>query len=87
MNGRFYDGKTIECFYWDGKTDFKVKYFVKQKSKEDMEIQNKRIEEFGKWLEEDAEEQEQIINKEENIESGVKEIDITEELKKIDQYK
>ena len=49
-----------------------------------MEIQNKRIEEFGKWLEEDAEEQEQIINKEENIESGVKEIDITEELKKID---
>ena len=87
MNGRFYDGKTIECFYWDGKTDFKVKYFVKQKSTEDMEIQNKRIEEFGKWLEEDAEEQEQIINKEENIESGVKEIDITEELKKIDQYK
>ena len=58
------------------------KYFEPQSFRNNKS--HKRIEEFGKWLEEDAEEQEQIINKEENIESGVKEIDITEELKKID---
>jgi HIV Tat-specific factor 1 len=43
LNGRFYNGKTVEVAYWDGKTDYsKVT---------DKEIEEKRLEEFGKWLE------------------------------------
>ena len=45
MNGRFFDGRQIKCYYWDGKTDYRV-------VKESVEDQNKRIDEFGAWLEE-----------------------------------
>ena len=24
MNGRFFDGRKLKCYFWDGKTDFKV---------------------------------------------------------------
>jgi len=44
MNGRFFDGRQIKCFFWDGKTDYKVV----RESKEEIE---RRIDEFGKWLE------------------------------------
>ena len=44
LNGRFYNMKNIEAFYWDGKTNY-------DKISEDPELQNKRIDEFGKWLE------------------------------------
>jgi hypothetical protein len=44
MNGRFFDGRALKCYYWDGKTDYKI---VKE-SREDLE---KRVEEFGDWLE------------------------------------
>ena len=36
----------IEAFFWDGKTNF-------DKNKEDIDVQNERIEEFGRWLEND----------------------------------
>jgi hypothetical protein len=44
LNHRYYNGKLIESFYWDGKTDY-------NKSQEDAQTQEKRIEEFGQWLE------------------------------------
>lgn len=44
MNGRFFDLRQLKCFYWDGKTDYKV-------VKETKETLNKRINEFGDWLE------------------------------------
>jgi len=43
VNHRLYNGRRVECFYWDGKTNYKVF----QESEED---QQKRIDEFGKWL-------------------------------------
>lgn len=43
INGRQYNGHTIECFYWDGKTNYKV-------VKESEEEVQRRIDEFGKWL-------------------------------------
>ena len=57
MNGRFFDGRQIKCYYWDGKTDYRV-------VKESVEDQNKRIDDFGAWLEEQelAEEQQQQDN-------------------------
>lgn len=39
-----FDGRQLQCFLWDGRTDYKM---VKE-SKEDIE---KRVEDFGKWLE------------------------------------
>ena len=44
LNGRFYNGRTIEAFYWDGKIDY-------DKQNENSQLQNQRIEEFGQWLE------------------------------------
>ena len=44
MNGRWFDERQLECFYWDGKTDYKV-------VKESSEAIQERINEFGDWLE------------------------------------
>lgn len=44
MNGRFFDGRQIKCYFWDGKTDFRV-------VRESAEELNQRIDEFGQWLE------------------------------------
>ena len=46
MNGRFFDGRTIKAQFWDGKTDYRIV----RESAEDL---NKRIDDFGKWLEEE----------------------------------
>lgn len=54
LNGRFYNERRIDAVYWDGKTDY-------NRVKEDMETQEKRIEEFGKWLETDVEENKEEI--------------------------
>ena len=48
MDGRFFDGREVECFYWDGETDYKL-------NREAVEAEGKRIEDFGKWLEEKVE--------------------------------
>lgn len=44
MDGRFFDGRKLRCFYWDGKTDYRLA----DETKEEAE---KRIAEFGDWLE------------------------------------
>ena len=43
MNDRFFDGRKLRCFLWDGKTDYRLVH----ESKDDIE---KRVEEFGQWL-------------------------------------
>ena len=44
MHGRYFDTRQLECFYWDGKTDYKV-------VRESKDTVNQRISEFGDWLE------------------------------------
>ena len=44
MNNRFFDGRELKCFFWDGKTDYR-------KARETKEDEERRIEEFGEWLE------------------------------------
>jgi HIV Tat-specific factor 1 len=44
MNGRFFNGKELECFYWDGKTNYRV-------TRDTHQDQMKRADDFGKWLE------------------------------------
>lgn len=50
MDGRFFGGRQISCFYWDGKTDYK-------RAPESEEEMKKRIEEFGEWLEDKKEDE------------------------------
>lgn len=45
MNGRCFNCRILECFYYDGKTNYRI---VRDTSKE---IEQKRIDDFGKWLE------------------------------------
>eukprot|EP01083_Nonionella_stella_P124004 374036_1 len=72
MNGRFFGGQEVVCEYFDG-TDYRVK--------ETEEDQQKRMEDFGKWLETDNHEEKAAksaeINGEKadvkmNTENGVK---------------
>jgi hypothetical protein len=44
MNGRFFDGREIECAYWDGETNYKTAAGTQM-------VENSRIDEFGNWLE------------------------------------
>jgi len=44
MNGRYFDGREIECAYWDGETNYKSSVGTHM-------IENGRIDEFGNWLE------------------------------------
>lgn len=43
MNGRWFDGRKLECFFWDGKTDYRL-------DNESKEEQEARVAEFGDWL-------------------------------------
>ena len=55
MSGRFFDGRTIKAEFWDGKTDYRV-------VRESAEELNQRIDEFGRWLEgEEQDEEEQQL--------------------------
>ena len=44
MHGRFFNGRSLECFYWDGQTNYRV-------LRETTAEQQKRIDDFGRWLE------------------------------------
>jgi len=47
MEGRYFAGKRLESFYWDGTTDYK--HF-----RENGEDEQKRIDDFGEWLEKEG---------------------------------
>ncbi len=47
MDGRFFAGRKISSFFWDGKTDYR-------KPAESDEEVKRRIDDFGKWLEGDS---------------------------------
>lgn len=43
MNGRFFDGREIECDYWDGETDFK-------RDAGSIQLQEERLEKYAAEL-------------------------------------
>jgi len=49
MNGRFFAGRRVEAFFYDGWTDYRVG--------EEKDQEEQRIDEFGRWLEEGEEEE------------------------------
>jgi len=44
MQGRFFAGRVLSCTYWDGVTDYTVE--------EAEEVAEKRVEQFGDWIDE-----------------------------------
>ena len=54
MNGRFFGGQKLRCFFWDGVTDYTVRKSAELVEKEEKE-EEKRIDEFGSWLDNDQE--------------------------------
>jgi len=54
MHGRLFDGRKLECFFWDGQTDYKTaaKKVNSDIDEEEEEEDTSRLEDFGKWIEE-----------------------------------
>ena len=50
MDGRFFGGRKLRCFFWDQVTDYTVVDVSKVKRQE-----QERIESFGAWLEQQQE--------------------------------
>lgn len=66
MDGRFFNGRELKCFYWDGKTNYRV-------VKDTVSDQQKRLDAFGfgKWLETNLDEVEIDIDEEQEGEEEV----------------
>lgn len=59
MHGRLFDGHTLECFFWDGETDFSKnlkKTIANQQTvsddEDEEEDEQNRLDEFARWIEE-----------------------------------
>lgn len=51
MDGRFFGGQKLRCFYWDGSTNYTVTASEETVEKEE----EARLDEFGDWLDKDQE--------------------------------
>lgn len=51
MNGRYFGGKKIKSYYWDGVSNYSLQSIVSEKEEEKEE--EHRLEEFGDWLDQD----------------------------------
>lgn len=57
MNGRFFGGQRIKCFFWDGVTNYSVTQAASAEEEEKAEQEEEaRLDEFGDWLEQEQEE-------------------------------
>lgn len=55
MEGRFFGGRRLRCFYWDGSTDYSVVSTTADQEEVEEKEEEKRLDEFGDWLEHDQE--------------------------------
>lgn len=62
MNGRYFSGRKIKCFFWDGVTNYAMvsKHLASVLNDEEEDEEEKeekdRLDEFGDWLDKDQEE-------------------------------
>jgi HIV Tat-specific factor 1 len=52
MNGRFFAGRKIKCYFWDGVSNYSITTEQKQEEEEEKQ-EASRLDEFGDWLEQD----------------------------------
>jgi HIV Tat-specific factor 1 len=55
MNGRYFAGKRLKSYYWDGVTNYSIVIQSKDDEEEIEKDESKRLDEFGKWLDEQQE--------------------------------
>ena len=55
MNNRYFGGKQVKCFFWDGTTDYSASSSNAQLDAQEKE-EKQRLDEFGDWLDQDQEE-------------------------------
>mmetsp|Transcript_28224 Transcript_28224/g.47464 ORF Transcript_28224/g.47464 Transcript_28224/m.47464 type:complete len:579 (+) Transcript_28224:54-1790(+) len=56
MNGRFFGGTKLKCFFWDGVTNYSVTAHSHEQEEEEERQEDNRLEEFGDWLDQEQEE-------------------------------
>lgn len=56
MNGRFFAGKKIKCYFWDGVTNYSMVPKTMIEEDEEDKKEEDRLNEFGDWLEQEQEE-------------------------------
>ena len=66
MSDRFFDGRKLKCYFWDGKTDYK-------KVQESNDVLQDRVDKFGDWLEGQELPEEFQIKKEVEVSSSIQE--------------
>ena len=53
MDGRFFGGKVLKSYYWDGTTNYSLAGMPDQSA--EQEVEKQRLDEFGNWLEQEQE--------------------------------
>jgi HIV Tat-specific factor 1 len=56
MNGRFFAGRKIKCFFWDGVTNYSIVPQNIDEEDEEEKIEKARLDEFGDWLDDEQDE-------------------------------
>ena len=56
MNGRFFGGRKIKSYFWDGVTNYNISTNYIKGIEEEEKAEAARINDFGDWLEEEQEE-------------------------------
>lgn len=77
MHGRYFDGRQLECFFWDGVTDFKRNKSTWEEDEEEDEDEEekeaKRLKNFEQWILTQHTEEKKVDAKEEEEEEMVME--------------
>ncbi|KAJ1438189.1 hypothetical protein B484DRAFT_444774 [Ochromonadaceae sp. CCMP2298] len=56
MNGRYFGGRKLRCYFWDGVANFSLTTQSAQQEEEQEAQEAARLDEFGDWLDRDQEE-------------------------------
>lgn len=55
MNGRYFAGSKLKCYFWDGVTNYSITATSERAAEEEEQAEAARLDEFGDWLEKDQE--------------------------------
>lgn len=56
MNGRYFGGQRLKCYFWDGVSNYSVTGSSAAQEEEEEKQEASRLDEFGDWLEQEQEE-------------------------------
>lgn len=56
MNGRFFGGRRLKSYFWDGVTNYTMTNSYMKHAEEEEKKEEARLDDFGDWLDKDQEE-------------------------------